>query len=236
MENSLPIVRMRDICKQYLFGETQITALREINLEIHRGEFIAIWGPSGSGKSTLCNLIGLIDDPTTGDLEFQGQNVSDLSDDQRSEMRNNHLGFVFQNFNLIPVLTAVDNVMLPLQIQGEGFHEARNKAELLLTELGLKEYFLQRPHKLSGGQQQRVAIARSLITEPALVIADEPTANLDSVNALRIIELMKEINAKRKTTFVFSTHDQRLLERVNRRIHLTDGAILEDCGLRGTDG
>ena len=224
----MPIVSMRKICKTYLFGETQITALRDIDLEINQGEFIAIWGPSGSGKSTLCNLIGLIDDPTSGSLEFQGQDVISLSDDQRSDMRNNHLGFIFQNFNLIPVLSAVDNVMLPIQIQGRGFHEARDRAEQLLTELGLHEYFAQRPQKLSGGQQQRVAIARALITEPALVIADEPTANLDSINALRIIDLMKEINAKRETTFVFSTHDQRLLERVNRRIHLTDGAILED--------
>lgn len=229
LENNVPIVRMQGIYKKYLFGETQIIALKDINLTINRGEFIAIWGPSGSGKSTLCNLIGLIDHPTSGSLEFQGQDIVSWSDDQRSDMRNMHLGFIFQSFNLVPVLSAVDNVMLPLQIQGKGFQQARDKAEHLLTELGLSEYFAQRPHKMSGGQQQRVAIARALITEPDLVIADEPTANLDSVNAIKIIDLMKEINTRWGTTFVFSTHDQRLLERVNRRIHLADGVILEDC-------
>lgn len=223
----LPLVEMKNIKKDYYLGETCITALKNISLVIQKGEFVAAWGPSGSGKSTLCNLMGLTDSHTSGTLKFQGIDVTSLSDNQRSEMRNKYLGFIFQNFNLIPVLSALDNVTLPLQIKGEYGNEARDKAENLLSELGLGDHILHRPHKLSGGQQQRVAIARALITDPNLVIADEPTANLDSKNALKIIDLMREINRTKGTTFIFSTHDQRLLERVKRQIHLQDGLILD---------
>ncbi len=223
-----PLVELGNIRKTYMMGETAVTALQDIDLCIHEREFIAIWGPSGSGKTTLCNLISLTDDPSSGTLLFNGTAVDSLSDDQKSDMRNRHIGFVFQNFNLIPVLSALDNVLLPLQIQGTAGKSGRKKAADLLEALGLLDHITHRPGKLSGGQQQRVAIARALITDPAVIVADEPTANLDSENAMKIIDLMKQINVQRKTTFIFSTHDQRLLSRVKRRIQLLDGRIKQD--------
>ncbi|MFC1813835.1 ABC transporter ATP-binding protein [Thermodesulfobacteriota bacterium] len=222
---------MKQVSKNYHVGETIVVALKGIDLDIKEGEFIAIWGPSGSGKSTLCNLLGLIDNPTSGTIKFQGQDIIHLSDDEKSELRNNVLGFVFQSFNLIPVLSALENVMLPLQIQGKSVEFARDKAEKLLDELGLSAHIMHRPDKLSGGQQQRVAIARALITDPGLILADEPTANIDTDNALKIVNLMRELNKTRGTTFIFSTHDQRLLDQVQRRIQLLDGLILEDVSV-----
>ncbi len=223
-----PLIELRSICKTYLLGETAVDALQDLNLCIFEKEFIAVWGPSGSGKTTLCNLIGLTDTPTTGTLIFNGKTVSGLSDNQKSDMRNRNIGFVFQSFNLVPVLSSLDNVLLPLLIQGNAGKQGRQKARDLLEALGLEDHIRHRPDKLSGGQQQRVAIARALITDPAVIIADEPTANLDSDNAVRIIDLMKKINVERKTTFIFSTHDQRLLSRVHRRIQLQDGRIIAD--------
>jgi putative ABC transport system ATP-binding protein len=223
-----PLVELRQVGKVYRLGENLIAALKTVNLSIHRGEFVAVWGPSGSGKSTLCNLIGLLDVCSSGTVRFGGQDVTALSDDQRSELRNREIGFVFQNFNLIPVLSALENVMLPLQIAGVSTARAKRAARKRLAEVGLDEHEAHRPAKLSGGQQQRVAIARALVTDPALVIADEPTANLDSENALRITELMRRLNSNNGTTFVFSTHDQRLLERVERQILMRDGEIIDD--------
>jgi putative ABC transport system ATP-binding protein len=225
---SSPLVELRQVGKVYRLGENLIAALKTVNLSIHRGEFVAVWGPSGSGKSTLCNLIGLLDVCSSGTVRFGGQDVTALSDDQRSELRNREIGFVFQNFNLIPVLSALENVMLPLQIAGVSTARAKRAARKRLAEVGLDEHEAHRPAKLSGGQQQRVAIARALVTDPALVIADEPTANLDSENALRITELMRRLNSNNGTTFVFSTHDQRLLERVERQILMRDGEIIDD--------
>jgi putative ABC transport system ATP-binding protein len=214
--------------KTYHFGDTEVHALREVSLEIEEHEFIAVWGPSGSGKSTLCNLIGLLDVPTSGEVIVGGQVASGLSDARRSELRNSSIGFVFQNFNLIPVLTALENVMLPLQLCGVSKKEASLRAEALLVEVELSDRMDHRPQKMSGGQQQRVAVARALVTDPALVIADEPTANLDTRNANLIIDLMRKINQDRGAAFVFSTHDDRLLDRVDRRIHLQDGEVIED--------
>jgi putative ABC transport system ATP-binding protein len=222
------IIELKNIQKVYMLGQTKVIALQNLNLSIHKKEFIAIWGPSGSGKTTLCNLISLTDTPTFGTLMFNGTAVSGLSDNQKSDIRNRYIGFVFQNFNLIPVLSALDNVLLPLQIQGNAGKNGKKKAADLLDALGLKNHITHRPDKLSGGQQQRVAIARALITNPAVIVADEPTANLDSENAMKIIDLMKDINVQKKTTFVFSTHDQRLLSRVDRRVQLQDGRIKED--------
>jgi putative ABC transport system ATP-binding protein len=222
------LVELRQVGKIYHLGESRITALKGVNLTIHRGEFVAVWGPSGSGKSTLCNLIGLLDMCSSGTVHFEGQDVTALSDDQRSELRNRGIGFVFQSFNLIPVLSALENVMLPLQIAGVSTARAKRAARKRLSEVGLDDHAAHRPAKLSGGQQQRVAIARALVTDPALVIADEPTANLDSENALRITELMRKLNSDSGTTFVFSTHDQRLLERVERQILMRDGEIIDD--------
>ncbi|MEM1441728.1 MAG: ABC transporter ATP-binding protein [Verrucomicrobiota bacterium] len=224
----MKVVETRKLKKTYHFGDTEVVALKEVSLDIEEREFIAVWGPSGSGKSTLCNLIGLLDVPSDGEVVINGHSAAGLSDAKRSELRNSSIGFVFQNFNLIPVLTALENVMLPLQINGVEKQEAKERAEALLEEVELKERMGHRPQKLSGGQQQRVAIARALVTDPLLVLADEPTANLDTYNANLIIDLMRKINHERGAAFLFSTHDDRLLDRVDRRVHLQDGDILSD--------
>ena len=224
----MKVAETRNLRKTYHFGDTEVSALRDVSIGIDEREFVAVWGPSGSGKSTLCNLIGLLDVPTAGEVLVSGQEAAGLSDARRSELRNASIGFVFQNFNLIPVLTALENVMLPLQIQGASKTEAACRAEKLLGEVELDGRLHHRPQKMSGGQQQRVAIARALVGDPALVIADEPTANLDTRNANLIIDLMRRINRERGAAFLFSTHDDRLLDRVDRRIHLRDGEILED--------
>ena len=223
-----PLLELRGVHKQYVLGETRIDALRQVDTTIRAGEFAAIWGPSGSGKSTLCNLVGLLDTPSSGSVHFAGKDVAGLSDNERSTLRNRAIGFVFQGFNLIPVLSALENVMLPLQLGHVGARQAQEAATRRLTEMGLADHLRHRPAKLSGGQQQRVAIARALVGAPALVVADEPTANLDSENALKVIALMRAIGRREGTAFVFSTHDQRLLARVDRRIMLHDGVIVDD--------
>lgn len=224
----MKIVETRNLRKTYHFGDTEVRALDGVDLDIGETEFIAVWGPSGSGKSTLCNLIGLLDEPTEGEVSIRGESANGLSDAKRSELRNESIGFVFQNFNLVPVLTALENVMLPLQISGVSASEARDRATELLEDVELGGRLGHRPQKMSGGQQQRVAIARALVTEPVLVLADEPTANLDTSNANRIIDLMRSINQKRGTAFLFCTHDDRLLDRVDRKVHLRDGVVDED--------
>lgn len=223
----MPLIETKDIKKDYLLGETVVHALRGVDLTVDRGEFVAIWGPSGSGKTTLLNLIGAIDEPSSGQLFIEGQEVALLSDNRRTELRNGSIGFIFQGFNLIAVLSALENVMLPLEIKGTSLSEARDKALGRLDEVGLSDYVRHRPDKMSGGQQQRVAIARALVTNPSLVIADEPTANLDSDTSRSIIGLMRSLNEKEKTTFIFSTHDQRLLDRVGRLVRLEDGRIID---------
>jgi putative ABC transport system ATP-binding protein len=223
----MPLIEMKQITKDYHLGETIVHALRGVDLQIDKKEFVAVWGPSGSGKTTLLNMIGAIDEPSAGDLIIAGEDVHSLSDNQRSEFRNRTVGYVFQGFNLVPVLSALDNVMLPLQIKGASSTEARQKAQSRLEEVGLSEYMRHRPAKMSGGQQQRVAIARALVNDPSLVIADEPTANLDSETAHMIIDLMHELNERDEITFIFSTHDQRLLDRVKRLVRLEDGRIVD---------
>lgn len=222
----MTLIEMENIKKDYFLGETVVHALKGINLKIDKGEFIAVWGPSGSGKTTLLNLMGAIDDPTEGETTISGEKIHSLSDNQRSELRNGTIGFIFQGFNLIPVLSALENVMLPLQIMGISGGEAKARALKRLNEVGLSETLAHRPAKMSGGQQQRVAIARALVTNPSLVIADEPTANLDSETARMIITIMRELNEKEATTFIFSTHDQRLLDQVKRLVRLEDGKIV----------
>ncbi|MBN1556527.1 MAG: ABC transporter ATP-binding protein [Lentisphaerae bacterium] len=229
----MPLVKLQKVTRRYRLGQTSVTAVEDVDIEIDRGEFVALWGPSGSGKSTLCNLVGCIDLPSSGSVEVNGRNVADLSDDALSEHRNLSVGFVFQQFNLVPVLTALENVMLPLNLRGVAAREARAHAIDLLAELGIADFMAHRPDKLSGGQRQRVAIARALVGKPALVIADEPTANLDSGNALRIVSLMGQLNKSHGTTFIFATHDQRLLDRVSRRILLADGRVVEDTTQAG---
>lgn len=221
----MTLIDVKNIEKIYQLGSARVNALRGIDLQIQAGEFIAIWGPSGSGKTSLLNLIGLIDTPTSGEIYLAGERVDALADDDLARQRNHKIGFIFQNFNLVPVLDALENIMLPLQIRGLKHREVREKALVRLREVGLEEHGKKRPDKMSGGQRQRVAIARALVGDPALVIADEPTANLDSDNSRMIIELMRELNRRDHVTFIFSTHDPRLLEHVDRRIRLEDGRI-----------
>lgn len=222
----MALIEMKNITKDYHLGETVVHALRGIDLQIDKREFVAVWGPSGSGKTTLLNLIGAIDEPTSGELIIASKNVRSLIDDQKSDHRNQTIGFIFQGFNLVPVLSALENVMLPLQIKGAPTAEARKQAMARLQEVGLSDLIHNRPAKMSGGQQQRVSIARALVNNPSLVIADEPTANLDSETARMIIDLMRELNEKDEITFIFSTHDQRLLDKVKRLIRLEDGKIV----------
>jgi putative ABC transport system ATP-binding protein len=219
------LIEMKNITKDYYLGETIVHALKGIDLKIEKEEFTAIWGPSGSGKTTLLNLIGTIDEPTSGELYFNDEKIDNMSDNNKSEFRNNEIGFIFQTFNLIPVLSAIENVMLPLQIKGVSSSKAKKEAFKRLCDVELEQYVNNRPDKMSGGQRQRVAIARALITNPSIVLADEPTANLDFKTSNSIIEIMKKINKRDKTTFVFSTHDQRLLDQMNRLIQLEDGQI-----------
>jgi putative ABC transport system ATP-binding protein len=226
--NAQPLLRLHEIRRRFMLGETTIEALNGVSLEIQRGEFLAVWGPSGSGKSTLMNIIGLIDAPTSGEVWFDGQDTHDLQDDALTDFRGQKIGFVFQGFNLVPILSALENVMLPLQIQGISESVARERAIAALVDVGLEKFKASRPDKLSGGQRQRVAIARALAVEPQLVIADEPTANLDSENSRMVVDLMRELNRARGVTFVFTTHDPRLLEHVDRKILLRDGNIESD--------
>jgi putative ABC transport system ATP-binding protein len=222
----MALIQMSNVIKDYRLGQTTVHALKGVTLAIDSGEFVAVWGPSGSGKTTLLNLIGAVDEPTSGSLSFKGQDIAELSDNQKSDLRNKMIGFIFQSFNLIPVLSALENVMLPLQIQGIPISEAKTQALLRLNQVGLSDFVSHRPDKLSGGQHQRVAIARALASNPSLVIADEPTANLDTSTAMKIIELMRDLNRKEQATFIFSTHDQRLLSQVDRLIQLEDGQIM----------
>jgi putative ABC transport system ATP-binding protein len=221
-----PLIQLRNIRRRFQLGDTSINALDDISLDIHEGEFLAVWGPSGSGKSTLMNIIGLIDAPTAGEISFAGKNTRNLTDDELTDFRGENIGFVFQNFNLVPVLSALENVMLPLQIQGA--HTAQERATAVLQDVGLERFIHSLPDKLSGGQRQRVAIARALVVKPKLVIADEPTANLDSENSRMVVELMRKMNRAHNVTFVFTTHDPRLLEHVDRKILLRDGQIKSD--------
>lgn len=219
------VVRAEQVIKEYLMGKTTIRALRGVSLEIQPGEFLCIAGPSGSGKTTLLNLIGCLDKPTSGRVEIEGRDLSKLSAKELAWVRRRRLGFVFQTFNLVPVLTAYENVELPLLLTGVSATERKRRVHRLLDALGIGDLAAHRPDEMSGGQQQRVSVARALITEPALVLADEPTANLDSETGTAIIELMHDLNKKQGTTFVFSTHDPKVMERASRLVQIRDGLI-----------
>ena len=223
----MSILEFQSVKKDYRLGETTVHALRSVDLAVGQGEFIAVLGSSGSGKTTLLNLAGAIDDPTEGRVSINGADIASLTDNRKAELRNRTIGYVFQTFNLVPVLSALENVMLALQIRGGKRSVIREEARYRLDEVGLADFMHQRPDKLSGGQRQRVAIARALVTRPALILADEPTANLDHQTAQSIIDLMREMNEKEKVTFIFSTHDQRLIDRVKRVVRLEDGKIVQ---------
>jgi putative ABC transport system ATP-binding protein len=220
------IVSLKQVHKSYALGETRVQALRGVDLELHRGEFAALVGPSGSGKSTLLNIVGCVDEPDSGSVLFDGTDAATLNDNARSRLRNRKVGFIFQSFNLVPVLDVYENVELPLLIQPElKPAERRERVKAAIADVGIEDFIHQVPDKLSGGQRQRVAIARALATQPLLVLADEPTANLDSGTAHKIIDLMLELNDRRKVTFLFSTHDEKVMARVARTLHLQDGVL-----------
>lgn len=223
----MSIVRVERIDKNYLLGTNIISALKGIDLIIEKGEFLAIAGPSGSGKTTLLNIIGCIDIPTSGKVFIDGLEISGLSSDELADIRSRKLSFIFQNFNLLPVLTALENVEYPLLLSDKiPAKEKRKKSEQALDNVGLLKFANHRPLELSGGQQQRVAIARAIVTEPLIILADEPTANLDHNTGEEILSLMKKINQDQKTTFIFSTHDQKVIDKANRAIKLWDGKII----------
>jgi len=229
------IVALNQVVKDYPLGKLTVQALRGVDLTIAPGEFTVIAGPSGSGKTTLLNMIGCVDVPTTGSVTVAGQRTSALRDRARAKLRLEKLGFIFQTFNLIPVLSAAQNVEFPLLLDGRlGKRERQRRVAELLDQVGLSAQARQRPNELSGGQRQRVAIARALVTDPAIVLADEPTANLDSVTGLAIIDLMKDLNRRRNTTFIFSTHDEHVMAHARRMVHIADGVISDDRVLEPT--
>jgi len=218
-------IEIRNLTKSYRLGHTSVEALRGIDLSIDTPEIIGIVGPSGSGKTTLLNILGGIDLATSGSVSIDEAEIGDLNDNARTALRRRDIGFIFQSFSLIPVLTALENVELPLMAQGVPKKERRERALALLKRVGLTREAYQRPDELSGGQRQRVAIARALIIKPRLVLADEPTANLDGENGRNVLELMHEMNHEMKTTFFLSTHDPRVLPYLDRRVYLEDGRI-----------
>ncbi len=219
------LARLSAIHKTYQQGALTVAALRGVDLTIAEREMLAICGPSGSGKSTLLNLIGMLDEPTSGEVMLAGQDVLRLSRDAKADLRSAAIGFIFQNFNLIPVLSALENVMLPLRLRGKVDAEATQRARALLERVGLADQMQAYPDRMSGGQRQRVAIARALVTRPRLVVADEPTANLDTDTSMVVIELISSLRRDFNTTFVFSTHDSRILGHMDRTVHLRDGRI-----------
>lgn len=228
-KNSPNIVELHDVVKEYPLGNLTVRALDGISLTIRKGEFVTIAGPSGSGKTTALNLIGCMDVATSGQVHIDGQETSGLSERQLTSLRLFKIGFIFQSFNLVPVLNLFQNVELPLLLQGKhGKAERTRRVEEMIDQVGLTQQRTQRPNELSGGQRQRVAIARALITNPLLVLADEPTANLDTVNSQNIIDLMKELNHKNQTTFIFSTHDPMIMGMAERIIRLVDGRVVDD--------
>jgi putative ABC transport system ATP-binding protein len=226
----MSIVSVRNVTKDYMLGKTVVPALRDVSLAVEEREFLSIAGPSGSGKTTLLNLIGCVDTPTSGTVLVNGEDTAKLSERALTELRLRTIGFIFQSFNLVAVLSVFQNVEFPLLLQGTlAKEERRRRVSELLEAVGLQEHARHRPSELSGGQRQRVAIARALVTRPRLVLADEPTANLDSETARRILDLMVDLNARRKVTFLFSTHDEKLMARVGRHVHIRDGKLDGDA-------
>ncbi len=224
----MALLTLQGISKRYRQGELEVNALADINLTVEEGEFAALVGPSGSGKTTLLNIIGGLDSPTQGTTQLNGTDITTLKEAQLSDFRLFQLGFVFQSYNLVPVLSALENVELVMVLQGRHKNECHERAEHYLELVGLKDVVHRRPTALSGGQQQRVAVARALAAGPRLVLADEPTANLDSENATALLDIMHTLSHEEKTTFIFSTHDPRVMDRAERIITLQDGKIVSD--------
>jgi putative ABC transport system ATP-binding protein len=222
------VIHAKGLHKIYDETKVPVHALRGVDLEIHKGEFTAIVGPSGSGKSTLLNIIGGLDTPSEGTIVVNGQDISKLSDNQLIDFRKNNIGFVFQSYNLIPVLTAKENVEFVMMLQKRSRKEMDERVANLLGSVGLGDRMDNKPSELSGGQQQRVAVARALASKPSFILADEPTANLDSKSTTNLLDIMARLNEQEHMTFVFSTHDQRVIDRARRVIVLDDGKIVSD--------
>jgi len=224
------IVELQDVKKTYLLGKVQVEAVKGVSFSIEKGDFVSIAGPSGSGKSTILNMMGLIDSVSSGEVLVQGKPVSGLKDRILTELRHDTIGFIFQSFNLIPVLNVYENIEFPLLLGKEQMQKKEKKdwIDFLISEVGLDQWRKHRSNELSGGQRQRVAIARALVGKPAIVLADEPTANLDSATGEQIIELMKKINREMQTTFIFSTHDMKIVDIADHVIRLKDGLVTEN--------
>ena len=221
-----------DVRRTYRIGDdVEVHALRGVTFAVDRGDYVAIVGSSGSGKSTLLNLLGALDRPTSGHVRYDGRDVREMSDSELADLRNTRIGFVFQSFQLLPRMTAVDNVAVPLVYRATTPRERRERAEAALEAVGLTDRMRHRPTELSGGQQQRVAIARAIVTEPALILADEPTGNLDSRTGLDIMDLLERLHDERGTALVVITHEREIAERAKRRIAMRDGLIVEDVAV-----
>ncbi|NND34897.1 MAG: ABC transporter ATP-binding protein [Saprospiraceae bacterium] len=228
MTDKKVVVSVKDVHKTYTETKVPVKALRGVTLEIKQGEFTAIVGPSGSGKTTLLNIIGGLDRPTSGEILVDGTDLSQLSDNKLIDFRKTHIGFVFQSYNLIPVLTAKENVEFVMLLQNVAQQKRDQRTKELMEAVGLGDRMHNRPSELSGGQQQRVAVARALAPKPAFVLADEPTANLDSASTANLLDIMSRLNQQEGMTFVFSTHDQRVIDRARRVITIEDGKVLSD--------
>lgn len=228
----MEIIRLENVSKVYSSNGVSVIALSDINLSIQSGEYTVIAGPSGSGKTTLLNIIGTLDQPTSGKVFINGEDISNKSKKELSRLRLDKLGFIFQAYNLIPVLTALENIEFAMMIKGIKEADRREKALKVMRELGIEELANKRPNQMSGGQQQRVAVARAIVNEPLIVLADEPTANLDSKTASLLLDMMQEMNEKKNITFLFSSHDQKVIERAKRLILLKDGFVVEDINNR----
>ncbi len=221
-----PIVTIKEVVKEYNLGATVVSALRGVSLTVEQGEFISIAGPSGSGKTTLLNMIGCVDTATRGDVIVAGQNTAQLSERQLTRLRLDSIGFIFQSFNLVSVLSVFQNVEFPLLLQNKlSTKDRKERVNQLLAQVGLTSHMNHRPNELSGGQRQRVAIARALVAEPKIILADEPTANLDSATGEAILDLMKTLNQQKGITFIFSTHDHKVMSYANAVVRIADGKV-----------
>jgi putative ABC transport system ATP-binding protein len=228
------VIELRGISKKYQMGETELTALADVDLDIARNEYVALVGPSGSGKSTMMNLLGCLDVPTTGSYTLDGEAVAGLAEDQLARVRNRKIGFIFQSYYLMPRTTIADNVAQPLIYRGLAPAVRRERAHAALARVGLEARTLHKPNELSGGQRQRVAIARALVKAPQVVLADEPTANLDSETGASIVELMRRVQTESRTTFVFATHDPHLMSQADETFVIRDGTLIEHRTQRST--